>query len=162
MDRVLTRIETVIMCSAFVGAFAIGTMQVILRYVFNTGYIWTEFALVTLTIIAALTGGSRAITEGLHIRISVFADSLPRKLRAAVDFLALSITLIYCILIGYYGYLYVEFLRRTGAVSIQSGVPLWVVYGIVPFMMVLFVLRYIQRLVQLLRHGEVPGLDQHR
>jgi C4-dicarboxylate transporter, DctQ subunit len=162
MDRALTRFENVIMCGAFVGAFSVGTMQVILRYVFNTGFIWTEFALVTLTIIAALAGGSRAIPAGIHIRISLFTDKLPRRLRLVVDLISLTITIVYSVLIGYFGYLYVEFLQRTGAVSIQSGVPLWIVYGIVPLMMVLFVLRYLQRLVQLLRHGEVVGLDQNR
>lgn len=160
MDRALTHIENVIMCGAFVGAFAVGTMQVILRYVFNTGFVWSEFALVTLTVIAALMGGSRAITQGLHIRVSLFTDNMPGKTRIAVDTFALLITLAYSGFVAYAGYLYVEFLMRTGARSIQSGIPLWIVYSIVPAIMILFIVRYLQRLPKVLREGETSHVDQ--
>lgn len=160
MNRALTHVENIIMCGAFVGAFAIGTMQVILRYVFNTGFVWTEFALVTLTIIAALMGGSRAISEGLHIRVSLFTDKLPRAVRIAVDSIAVVLTVAYCGFIAYAGHIYIEFLRRTGAVSVQSGIPLWIVYGVVPIAMCFFIVRYLQRLPNVLREGETSAVNE--
>src|SRR5690606_41247197 len=83
--RFLTRIENVVMAAFLLAALAIGTAQIVLRYVFNTGFVWSEGAVVVLTIWGSLFGASQAITRGLHVRNELIADNLPEPgLRAAV------------------------------------------------------------------------------
>ncbi|MDH5534509.1 MAG: hypothetical protein OEZ08_02915, partial [Betaproteobacteria bacterium] len=60
-DRTLAHIETGVIVLLSSTALGLGVMQVVLRYVFNTGFPWTEALFVNLTIWAMLFGGSRAV-----------------------------------------------------------------------------------------------------
>lgn len=159
MERILTRLEDWLMWSAFLGALALGVLQVILRYVFNTGFVWVETNLVALTILAALVGGSRAAGRGVHVRIALLTERLRGRTRVAVNTLALLITIVYCAVLAYGGWLYVEFLYQAGVTSIESGLPAWIFSAIVPFTMAMFLLRYLQQLPGTLRGREFKNIE---
>ncbi len=158
MDRLVTKFENILIVGCMLSALALGTAQVIFRYVFNTGVVWTEVALVTLTILGALVGASRAIAKGIHIRISILTDHLPPGARRWADVSAMVISLAYAAFVGYAALLYVQFLYMTKAVSIEAGIPAWIMFLIAPFCMLLFIYRYLQRLREAWRaEGEDAG-----
>jgi C4-dicarboxylate transporter DctQ subunit len=159
MDKALTKIEDTLMLVGMLGALAVGTAQVVMRYVFNTGFVWSEIALVTLTILAALVGGSRAAAEGIHVRITVATEHLPLSIRRYVDTLAMLIALAYSAFMAYAAFLYVQFLHMTGMISVEAHVPTWMIFSIAPFTMVLFTLRYIQRIPHAWRGEEVAKTE---
>lgn len=144
MNQFITRLENVLIVVCMLGALGIGTTQVILRYVFNTGMVSAELAVVTLTILGSLVGGSRAIVKGIHIRITILTDHLPFSAQRYFEVAAMLIALIYSIFLTYVGLLYVQFLHMIGTVSAEADIPVWIIYSIVPFCMILFIYRYIQ------------------
>lgn len=149
----LTRLENLVMAIFLLAALGIGTAQVVLRYVFNTGFVWSEGAVVVLTIWGALFGASQAVTRGLHVRVEVFADSLPHPWRRVADFLANLVSAVYVGVLCYCGVLYVRFLAKINAVSIDLEIPEWLVYLIVPVSMGLFLARYLHELWLVWRGG---------
>lgn len=159
MERILTSVEDWLMSTAFFGALLLGVMQVVLRYVFNTGFVWVETALVALTILAAMTGGSRAAARGVHVRISLVTDMLKGASRRFVNSIALLVTILYCTVLVCGGVLYVQFLYQAGVVSIETGLPAWVFATIAPFTLLLFVLRYLQQLPATLRGQELTNAE---
>lgn len=159
MNRVLTALENAIMVVALLGALAIGTLQVVLRYVFNTNFVWTELTLITLTILAVLVGGSRAAADNIHVRITVLSDNVPAAARRVLDVLSVLVALAYSAFMAYVGILYVQFLKMTGLVSVEADFPSWIIYAIGPFAMILFVLRYLGRLPRALRGEETSRLE---
>ena len=142
-DRILTAIENTVIVSAFLGAFGLGVAQVLMRYVFKTGLVWTEQAVVALTILAAMIGGSRAVAKNVHVRITIAIEKLPQEKKRYFDVLSNVASILYCALIAYAGFLYVDFLKMTEIVSPESDFPLWIIYLTIPVAMILFIIRYL-------------------
>ncbi len=63
---------------------AIIAMQVFARYVLNDSPPWAERAALLLMIWYVFIAAAAGVREGFHIRIAVFADNLPHRLRHAV------------------------------------------------------------------------------
>ena len=63
---------------------AIIAMQVFARYVLNDSPAWAEQAALLLMIWYVFIAAAAGVREGFHIRIAVFADSLPSKIRHIV------------------------------------------------------------------------------
>jgi C4-dicarboxylate transporter DctQ subunit len=146
MNKFITKLENVLIVGCMLGALGVGTIQVVLRYVFNTGIVSAELAIVTLTVLGSLVGASRAIVKGIHIRITVLTDLLPVSVQRYFELAAMVVALIYSIFLAYVGLLYVQFLNMTEAVSAEADIQIWIIYSIVPFCMALFILRYFQSL----------------
>jgi TRAP-type C4-dicarboxylate transport system permease small subunit len=146
LEAGLSRLENVLMFGALMGALTIGVVQVILRYVFRTGIVWSELAIVTLTILAAFVGGSRAAANAAHVRVVLFAQWLGVDARRYLEVIAGLVSVAYCCFMGYASLLFVSFLRETGAVASEADIPLWIIYAIAPFSMLLFTVRFTQRI----------------
>jgi C4-dicarboxylate transporter DctQ subunit len=159
MERALTLVEDVVMWAAFLGALALGVAQVVLRYGFNVGFVWIETLLVALTVLAAMVAGSRAAARGLHVRITMLVNRLGLRTRIAVNLLALAFTIGYCSVLAYGGFEYVQFLHAAGVRSVESGLPAWIFATIVPFTMVMFVLRYLQSVPATLRGEQTSHVE---
>jgi len=145
-DRILSRVEGVVVLACIAVALAIGTAQVVLRYVFNTGYHWSEVMFVFITVTGMLFAGSMAVREDRHVRVDVVSMLLPRFGKLATRFLADLVALALCGYFVYCGVRYVLFLKLMGTLSPETGIPDWIFYLLVPVTFSLFVLRYLQSL----------------
>jgi len=87
----------------FIFLFVFVTLQVILRYVFSNPLSWTEelsrFSMVWLTYIGAII----AMRENKHITIYVLDKILSDKLRKGINILSKSFSLIFLLIVFYYG-----------------------------------------------------------
>lgn len=156
LDRITKNVISATIVTLSVAALFIGTMQVALRYIFNTGVPWSEGIFIMLTVWAILIAGIRAVGFGLHVRVDVGLMLMPPALRRIAE----TISVIAAIaLSGYYAYcgaLYVQFVWNIGATSAEAYLPDWVIYLIVPVSMVGFCIRYLQRIAHWLRGGAAP------
>ncbi|MBX6426517.1 MAG: TRAP transporter small permease [Variibacter sp.] len=155
IDRWLSAVEFVATGGLIVLALAIGTVQVVLRYVFNMGYPWSEEAFMLCTITAMLFAGSRAVREDKHVRVELLPLLVSPPMRRVLRIAAHFVTLALCAYFAYAGLLYVAFAYSIDTVSPASGIPDWVVYSLVPLSMGLFVVRYVMRLVLALRGEDI-------
>jgi C4-dicarboxylate transporter DctQ subunit len=157
LDKALAVVEAVGIVVLTLTALAIGVMQVVLRYVFNTGIPWSEGVFITFTIWAMLLAGSRAVRDGVHVRVDVGIRLLPAALRRAAELIALVAPLILCGFFFYTGFLYTHFVYSLGIISQEAQLPDWVVYGCVPVTMAAFVLRYLILIFRWSRGEPLPG-----
>lgn len=139
----LEKVENTLMVTAFVGAFVLGVAQVFMRYVLKTGIAWTEQFVITLVILAAMMGGSRAVATGVHVRISLLVDRYQPEIRRYFDVFGNFVSIAYCLVMAYGGFVYARFLQQMGTTSSESDFPLWIVFMIVPVSMVFFSVRYV-------------------
>ncbi len=143
LDKYLAKLETIIIASFATVALALGVMQVVLRYVFNTGFHWTESLFITLTIWAMLMAGSRAVRDGIHVRVTVFEVVLPALAIRACNLAGMLASLTLCSFFFYCGFLYVRFVHQMDIASMETNIPEAVNYAIVPIAMGGFALRYV-------------------
>ena len=82
---------------------AIIAMQVFARYVMNASPAWAEQAALLLMIWYVFIAAAAGVRENFHIRIAIFADKLPPKLRHVVIILAQFIVVIFGAAMAFYG-----------------------------------------------------------
>lgn len=140
--RLIDRVETFAMAFFFSAALVVGTGQVVARYVFNTGVVWSEQAFVKFTIWAALIGASRAVRDGLHVRVDLLLDRLPPAARRPVELLGLLINIAFCGTMLYAAIGYTDFLLMVGTRNVDTGIPEWIAFLVTPLFLALMCIRY--------------------
>ncbi|KPK17973.1 MAG: hypothetical protein AMJ67_12095 [Betaproteobacteria bacterium SG8_41] len=161
LDRALAHAETGAIVLLSTVALGLGVMQVVLRYVFNTGFPWNEAVFVTLTIWAMLFGGSRAVRDGVHVRVDILAVILPRAGARILDLIGMLASLALTSFFFYCGLQYTQFVHQMGIRDIETNVPDAVTYAIVPVTMAAFAIRYVILIVEWVRNPDAGGRSKH-
>ena len=156
VDVALAVAESGLIAVLAIGAFALGTMQVVLRYAFNTGFSWAEAVFVLLTVAAMLVAGSRAVREDAHVRVDLLPMLAPPRVRRLLHLLAHLASFALCAWFAYAGAQFVGFAHMMETASPDTGFADWVVWLVVPITMGMFCVRYLIRILRTLRGEDVP------
>lgn len=143
LDSALSRLEFLTIAILSIAALVLGTAQVVLRYVFNTGFTWSEAIFVLLTVSAMLFGGSRAVRDDGHVKVDLLPQLLPGPARKVLRLARYLAALALCGFFAWAGARYVGFTYMMGIVSPATELPVWAVFLLVPITMGLFALRYL-------------------
>lgn len=82
---------------------AIIAMQVFARYVLNDSPAWAEQAALLLMIWYVFIAAAAGVREGFHIRIAIFADNLPSKVRHPVRVISHVVVVVFGISMAIFG-----------------------------------------------------------
>lgn len=126
---------------------------VIMRYFLNSPKPWVDEISQLLIICGTLIGTSVALRDNHHIKVEMLFDRLPLKARFMVTIFAHVVGLLFSIFLLRYGFELVAFVHKTGQRSVDTGVPLYIVYSILPLMGSLLTMRYVVKLYETLRNG---------
>jgi C4-dicarboxylate transporter DctQ subunit len=141
--RAISALETFGMAFFFSAALVVGVAQVFSRYVLNTGVVWSEQAFVKFTIWAALIGASRAVRDGLHVRVDLVLDRLSPAARRPLEMAGLVINIAFCGVMLWAAIGYTDFLMMIGTRNVDSGVPEWIAFLVTPLFLALMCVRYL-------------------
>lgn len=153
VDRGLWWIEQVLIALFAFAALFLGTMQVVLRYVFNTGFEWNEAVFILCTVTGMLVAGSRAVRENVHVRVDVLHMVAPPAIARWLDLLAYLSALALCAFYVWCGYLFVAFAKMMDTASPDTGIKDWIVYSIMPLALLMFCIRYVLKIREALAGG---------
>lgn len=135
---------------------AIIAMQVFARYVLNDSPAWAEQAALLLMIWYVFIAAAAGVREGFHIRIAIFADSLPAKLRHKVVLLGHLVVVAFGAAMAYYG---VELAQATWQHVIPTlGISRGYAYAPIAISGLMITAFAIEQLVAELRSKEVSKL----
>ncbi|GED14316.1 C4-dicarboxylate ABC transporter permease [Aneurinibacillus migulanus] len=128
---------------------------VMMRYAFNEPKAWVEEVANYTIVWGALLGVPVALRNNHHIQVDMVYDKLPRGAQRAVDIFASVMGVLFCIFFTYYGYVLVAKRYVSGMVSMDVGIPMWLVYLILPISGIMFFFRFLEKLVQALRGEKI-------
>lgn len=132
-------------------------MQVVARYIFNTGFGW-ELELTTyLFAWLVLFGVSYGIKVGAHIGIDVVVRQLPHGMRRAVGLLAVLCCCAYCIILLIGAVTYVYKIYSIGIEAQDLPIPRWIPFIMLPLGLALALLRLLQAAWRIVS-GQQEGL----
>lgn len=135
---------------------AIIAMQVFARYVLNASPAWAEQAALLLMIWYVFIAAAAGVREGFHIRIAIFVDSLPTRVRHPVLIIAHAVVVAFGIAMAIYG---VELARETWQHVIPTlGISRGYAYVPIAISGVLITAFAIEQLIAELRCKEVEKL----
>ena len=144
MGRHFNRIEEGLMALFLMVMTVLTFTQVVLRYGFNSGFVWSLEATTYSFGWLVVLGISSGIRTNTHIAVDLAVGSLSPAIRRAAALLAVSVCLAYAVLMGYGSYLFVDRLMELGNDARDIPVKRWLLVIILPIGFGLLGLRLVQ------------------
>lgn len=104
-------------------------VEVILRFVFNTGMMWAQELTLHMAAWMVILGAPYGLKVGSHIGIDAFVRALNPRTARLVTALAVLAGLAYCGLFGYGSWVYAKKMWVTGIELEDMDIPRWLAHG---------------------------------
>jgi C4-dicarboxylate transporter DctQ subunit len=118
--------------------------QVVLRYAFGTGLVWSLEVTTYLFAWLALIGMSYGVRTQAHIAVDLVTSGLPPRAARAVALVAFVCALAYCALMIFGSAAFVERLMALGNNARDIPLPRWLLTAVMPFAFGLLAMRLLQ------------------
>jgi C4-dicarboxylate transporter DctQ subunit len=139
----IARAEEAIIATLLAAMTLITFIQVILRYVFNGGFLWALEATTYLFAWLVLTGISYGVRINAHIGVDLVVRAVPAgQARRALGLLGIALCLLYAALMLYGATVYIEKMHVLGVDAEDIPVPRWLLGIILPIGFGLLFIRF--------------------
>ncbi|WP_245835177.1 TRAP transporter small permease [Thalassospira mesophila] len=135
----------------------ISLANVVVRYLTDISFAFTEEFSVFLLVVMTLVGASIAFARNEHIRITFFLERFPRPVRLIVELLILAITTMLFAMIMYYGATFALDQYEYGEVSAGLGYPSWIYSVWLPLLSLVILFRVVEHAWRLARARRNAG-----
>ena len=115
--------------------------QIVMRNVFNFGFIWSDEALRMLVLWVALAGAVAASRSDKHINVAILDRFLPAKIKCVVKIVIHLFTAAICGIVTWHSIQFVQTSREYGDL-LMGNVPAWLPQLILPIGFGLICYRY--------------------
>ena len=105
-------------------------LQIFFRYVVGSSLVWSEELALFLFTWVVLLAGSLGVREGFHVRLTLFCDLLPGRVRSGLDLVIHLISGIFGGLVLFSGYRYLD--STLGQVSAAVRYPIEYLHAAAP------------------------------
>ena len=127
--RLLNRTEEAVICLLLTLTTLLVFVDVVMRFGFNTGFMWTQELTLHMSAWFVLFGASYGIKAGSHIGVDAFVKLFPRGWRRLMTGVACLLALFYCSLILYGSWIYLGKVKRIGIELEDLPIPAWIAHG---------------------------------
>lgn len=117
--------------------------QVVLRYVFNSGWVWSLEATTYAFAALVLVGMSYGVRTQSHIAVDLLTRRLPPPIRKMVALVAILLCLLYCGLMFYGSMIFVDRLAALGNDARDIPVAKWILTAVMPLGFALLSVRFL-------------------
>jgi C4-dicarboxylate transporter DctQ subunit len=144
MLKAADRLEEAFMIAALAFMAVLTVVQVVLRYGFSGGFVWSLEATTYTFAWLVLIGMSYGVRTEAHLAVDLVTSRLSASAARVLSALALVFGLAYCALMIYGSAQFVERLLTLGNNARDIPVPRWLLTGIMPIAFLLLALRLVQ------------------
>ncbi len=140
IDRVLTFFEEWTLFATVLAAMIALFVNVVMRYGFNYSLAWSEELVREVILYTTFIGCSVAVKNRSTIRIDALVQLVP-VLKHPLSVFSHLVTLLFSVVITYFGYLLVNLQVLSRQKTLILEIPTAVLYGILPLMGVMMFIR---------------------
>ena len=134
----------------------VATWQILLRNLFDAGFVWGDPLLRMLVLWVGLIGAMVATRFDNHIRIDLLNRYLPKHLKAGVKIVVGFFTAVTCGIFAYYSFQFVRFEFADGGFAF-SKIPVWFCASIIPITFFVIALRSFTSAIIQFTDSEIPS-----
>ena len=133
--------------------------EVVLRYVFNTGWSGSYEITIMALIWCTFIGASLGVKENIHIGVDVLVVKFGPKTQRILIIVSIALCLLFGIIVAVKGFEFSKFISSRHLLSRDLRIPMEIGYLAIPVGGVLVSLRFVERLVYVLK-GESFAVDR--
>ena len=137
----LHRVEDALLILLLATMIALAGTQILLRNLFDAGFVWVDPALRVLVLWLGMIGATVATRDNKHIRIDLLHKVFARNTHRAIQSLVGQVSAWTCLLIAWHGLDWIRYDYEDGVVAF-AGIPAWMLEIVVPLSFGLIGLRY--------------------
>lgn len=145
-NKVYSLIEDILAGLFLIGGLSLIMFEVIMRYIFNSPTTWTTEVSTVMVTWGILLGISVALRDKHHICVDLLYVIVSKPLRKAIDYFAGVIGVLFCVFYIIGGIIIVLQTWQTGQLSMETGMPMWIYYIVIPISGLLLMIRFIDQL----------------
>lgn len=131
--RFINRAEEAIICILLITTTLLVFVDVVMRFGFNTGFMWTQELTLHMSAWMVLFGASYGLKVGSHIGMDAFVKIFPSIGRRILTAIAAIGAIIYCGLILYGSWIYLAKMKMIGIDLEDIPVPAWIAHSLLLF-----------------------------
>ena len=131
LSALFRRLENGALVSALTCILFIALMQILLRNVFDSGFLWAESFLRVLVLWIALLGAMVATREKNHISIDLLSRVLNPQQFILLRVISFLFSGMICGVVAYQSFLFVSFEYEDATIAF-ADVPVWLCQSIIP------------------------------
>ncbi|QDM00606.1 TRAP transporter small permease [Aliarcobacter butzleri] len=149
LDIIVGTINQTIAVYGMILGVLLAFVNVVLRYIFDMSLPWAGELTNYLFIWSALFGAAYGFKQGAHISITLLIEkSSPAVMKGFLIFASI-LSIVYLLLISYFGYELVLFLMDFGEINVDLQVPMWIPQLVIPIAFLLAAYRVFEKLIEL-------------
>lgn len=154
MQEILNKLEEVLMVALLAFMTLLTFTQVIMRYVFNSGWVWSLEATTYAFAALVLVGMSYGVRTKTHIAIDLVTRNVAAGIRRYVSILAVVCCLAYALLMLYGSGVLIQKLFVLGNMARDIPVPKWLLTATAPLGFTLLSYRFLEAGWRLIKHED--------
>jgi len=152
----MNRLEEGVLATLLAFMTVLTFVQVVLRYAFNSGIVWSLEATTYSFAALVLVGMSYGVRTQTHIAVDLFTRRMPKRLRRYVNLVAIIACLGYALLMLYGSSVFVDRLLTLGNYARDIAAPKWLLTATMPLGFTLLAYRFLEAGWHLLRDDHEP------
>lgn len=142
--KIFDHLEELVLAGLLAAMTLLTFTQVVLRYVFNTGFSWAFELTTVLFAYMIFLGISYVARIGGHIGVDALVKIMPTKVRRFSSIVAVLLCMLYAVMVIYGSYIYVSKMYMIGVELEDLPMPIWVARAILPLGFALLFARFAQ------------------
>jgi TRAP-type C4-dicarboxylate transport system permease small subunit len=135
------RLEDGALVMALVSMLVMALTQIVLRNLFDSGFLWAESFLRILVLWIAFLGAMVATRDRNHISIDLLSRLLPAAYFVPLKIISLLFASLLCAVAAYHSVVFIGYEYEDGTIAF-SEVPLWLCQSIMPIGFSVMALRF--------------------
>jgi TRAP-type C4-dicarboxylate transport system permease small subunit len=151
--RISVRFEEAVAAAAMALVCLITFANVVVRYLTDASFAFTEEFSVFLLVVLTLAGAAGAFVRNRNIRVDFFAGLAPMRIQRWLEIMGLALTVALFLMVAWYGARFVADDWKFGTTSPGIGIPQWIYSIWLPALSLLIAGRALGRIVRLVRAG---------
>jgi len=128
--RMLNKAEETIIGLLLVAMTLLVFIEVVMRFGFNSGFLWSQELTLHLSAWFVLFGVSYGLKIGAHIGVDALVKVFPPQIKRMVSALAVLLSLAYCGLFMYGSWIYLSKMKMIGIELEDMPIPAWQAHSI--------------------------------
>ena len=156
--RVINKAEEAVISLLLVATTLLVFADVVMRFIFNSGFLWSQELTLNLSAWFVLFGVSYGLKVGAHIGVDAFIKKMTPLVQRILSTVAVVLSLVYCALFIYGSWVYLAKMRKIHIELDDIPVQLWIAQSILVIGLVLLSIRLLQLLWHVIR-GEAAGFS---